>query len=378
MSVAISRPVIMPELVQQHIDRATSLLPGYRAEGIIVFRRSNILAFCGVPLEPTDRLVCGIINADGRVAFVVPAFEAEQAATLPPGSEVATWEEHQDPYAAVATAVQVIGLDSAALLVDGHMWLSARAALKAALPRATLIDDTGLIETVRIRKSDEEVSAIRAACEDTGRIYPLVAQRLRPGVTESELAREVIDTLQRAGVSPHGELIQGGENASIPHVPTGSRRFVNGDSVIVDFVAERDSYLGDMTRTFAVGQPSEVLVQAYTAVREAQRAAIKAIRPGVECQEIDRIARDVIENAGFGGYFTHRLGHGIGIDVHEPPYLVRGNALKLQPGMCMTVEPGVYVPGRFGVRIEDVVAVTDTGCEVLSNAVATDMSEALR
>lgn len=378
MSVATARPIILPDLVQQHIDRAVELLPDFKAEGLLVFRRSNIVAFCGVPLEPSDRLVCGIINGDGRVAFVVPAFEAEQVAFLPPGSEVVTWDEHDDPYAAAATAARLLGLESAQLLLDGHTWLSARAALRAAMPRVSLIDDSGLIDTVRMVKSDEEITAIRAACEDTGRIYPLVSQRLRTGITEAELAREVIDALQRAGVSPRGDLIQGGENASVPHMPTGSRRFVNGDSVIVDFVAVRDSYLGDMTRTFAVGQASDELRDAYAAVREARLAAIKAIRPGVACQEIDRIARSVIERGGLGKYFIHRLGHGIGIDVHEPPYLVRGNPLTLETGMCMTVEPGVYVPGRFGVRIEDVVTVTDDGCDVLSDSVPTDMSDALK
>jgi Xaa-Pro aminopeptidase len=148
--------------------------------------------------------------------------------------------------------------------------------------------------------------------------------------------------------------------------------------VIVDFVARRFGYHGDMTRTFSVGAVSDEIVSAYSAVREAQAAAIAAIKPGVTCEDVDRIARDVIEGEGLGDYFTHRLGHGIGLDVHEPPYLVQGNKQKLEIGMCVTVEPGVYVPDQFGIRIEDVIAVTENGCEILSASVPTDLSDCFR
>lgn len=376
MTVATARPAISADLVRQHIDRAASLLPTYAAQGVLFFRKSNILGFTGVPLEPSDRLVCGLLNADGRIAFVVPAFEVEMAGNLPTGSELVAWEENDDPYAATAEAARLLGIDRAAILLDGQTWLSAHARLQTALPMARLTTDPGLIDTIRVTKSDEEIAAIRAACEDTAKIFPLVSQRLRVGITEADLAREVMESLAKAGVSGFGHLIQGGESASVPHQPTGQRRFLNGDGVIVDFVAQRDGYLGDMTRTFAVDGISEELRQAYTVVREAQRAAIRTVRPGITCQEVDRAAREVIERAGLGDYFSHRLGHGIGLDVHEPPYLVAGNPTLLEPGMCTTIEPGVYVPGRFGIRIEDVIVVTHDGCEVLSKATPTDVSEA--
>lgn len=374
MAVKLADPAIQPELVQQHLDRAVAELPRHQADGFLVFRKTNILAFTGVPLEPTDRLVCALINADGRIAFIVPAFEAEIADCLPVGSELVTWREHDDPYVATAEAADRIGLASGTILIDGHTWLDAQARLQLHLAGARLIRDPGLIEAIRITKTEEEVAAIRAACEDTGKIYALIAQKLRAGITEKELLREVIEPLQRAGVTPHGDLIQGGPSASVPHQPTGIRRFLNGDAVIVDFVAQRLSYHGDMTRTFGVGSIPDEIRHAYAVVREAQNAAIDAIRPGATCESVDKVARDIIELAGLGDYFVHRLGHGIGLDVHEPPYLVRGNAQKLEPGMCVTIEPGVYVPGRFGIRIEDVVAVTDAGHDVLSAGVPTDVS----
>ena len=235
-----------------------------------------------------------------------------------------------------------------------------------------------MIDGIRIIKTADEVAAIRAACEDTGKIYGLVARKLRAGISESDLRLEVLSQLEKMGVTTFGELIQGGQSASIPHQPTGSRVFREGDAVIVDFVAAREGYLGDMTRTFAIGDTSDEIHTAYRLVRNAHDAAIDAIRPGVTCEFIDAVARNVIEGGGLGDYFVHRLGHGIGLDVHEPPYLVKGNRTVLRPGMCLTVEPGVYIAGQFGIRIEDVVAVTQDGCEVLSDSVPTDLSDAFQ
>jgi len=375
MTIETARPSIPAELVQQHIEQAAAGLAQRNADALLVFRRTNILGFCGVPLEPTDRLVCGLISRDGQIAIVVPAFEAGMAGTLPPGSELVTWEEYEDPYRALAKVAARLGVDSGRIILDNFTWLSAQQRLAAAIPRATIVPDTDLIDNIRMIKTPEEVAAIRAACEDTGRIYPLISKKLRAGISELELRCDVIAQLERSGLTPFGDIIQGGESASIPHQPTGPRIFRDGDTVIVDFVCTRDGYLGDMTRTFAVdgGVPDEAK-RAYRAVRNAQAAAIHAIKPGIACETIDAAARSVIEQAGLGDYFVHRLGHGIGMDVHELPYFVKGNRQLLRPGMCITVEPGVYLPGQFGVRIEDVVVVTPGGCEVLTRGVPTDVS----
>lgn len=336
------------------------------ADGLLVFARSNILGFCGVPLEPSDRLVCGLISAEGEVACIVPEFEADLAGTMPAGHQVVTWKEHEDPYRAVQLAAARLGIERGTILLDGKTWSEACERLERAIPSATLKRDPGVIDDVRIVKTVEQVAAIRRACEDTGRIFPLIRQHLKPGISERDLAESALSALVRAGVHPIGDLIQGGPSAAVPHQPTGRRRLQTGDAVIVDFVARRDGFHGDMTRTFAVESAPEPVVAAYQAVREAQAAAIQAIRPGVSCEEVDRVARDVIERSGFGDYFVHRLGHGIGLDIHEPPYLVRGNATPLAAGMCVTVEPGIYVPAQFGIRIEDVVVVTEDGREVLA------------
>lgn len=370
-------PAIDPQLVQQHIRRAVELMEAIDADGLLVFRDTNILGFCGVPLGPTDRLVCGLLNRQGRIAFVMPAFETAIAEGLPPGSQVIAWEEHEDPYAAVGRAASALGIASGSILLDGRMWLDSEARLTGSMNGATLFRDTKLIDYVRMTKSPEEIDAIRDACRDTGRIYEVVGETLRAGMSEIELKQVCFDRLHREGIGWWGELIQGGENGAVPHRRTGDRRFQEGDAVVVDFVAQRGGYLGDMTRMFVIGRPSDDLRRVYRVVREAQQAAIRSVRPGVTCESIDAAARDVICAAGLGEQFTHRTGHGIGLDVHEPPYIVRGNRDLVRPGMCFTIEPGVYVPGRFGVRIEDVVVVTADGCEVLTGGVPTDVCPAL-
>ena len=365
---------IAPRLVREHVRRATLALGDAGADGLLIFRGTNILAFTGVPLEPSDRLVCALLNRDGRLAFVVPAFEADIVRGLPAGSVIVSWHEDEDPYAAAAEAARALGLAGGRILLDGRTWIDAHMRLSQALAGTTLSADTGVIDAVRTCKSAGEIAAIRAACRDTGRIYPAMSDLLKPGVSELEALATAQRHLRSIGISPWGDLIQGGPNAAIPHQRTGRRRFQPGDAVIVDFVAQREGYLGDMTRTFALGRVSDEVRHAYHVVRDAQRAAIEAIQPGVPCEAVDAAARAVIDAAGLGDFFTHRTGHGIGLDVHEPPFIVRGNAAKLAPGMVFTIEPGVYVPGRFGIRIEDVIAVTESGHDILSDDTPTDVS----
>jgi len=306
MASELATRAIAEDLVRQHGDRACRLLTEQDADGLFLFRDTNILAFCGVPLGPSDRLICGLLSRGGEVALVVPAFEATLAEGRLAGTEVITWEEHEDPYAAGARAARHLGLASGTILLDGHTWMAAAASLTRALPAATLRPDPGVIEAVRAVKTEEEVAAIRAACGDAGKIYPMVAERLRVGLSEIALSRDVLTELRREGVSPVGDLIQGGRTASVPHRRAGQRRLQSGDAVIVDFVCEKDGYLADLTRTLSLGRPGDEVRRAYGVVRDAQRRAIEAVRPGVSCEAVDRAARSVIEAAGLGAYFVHR------------------------------------------------------------------------
>ncbi len=374
MTAGSSNSAIDPTIPRQHRSKACDLLSRHGADGLLLFRDTNILGFLGVPLGPSDRLVCGLLNREGQAVILLPSFESDGDSLVLPHGRFCPWEEHQDPYVVLADAAAELGIASGRILLDPHAWVATQDRLAAALPRSTLSMDPGLIEAVRIVKSPEELEAIAAACRDTARIYPLIDRLLRPGVSEIELATEAAFELQRQGCAPQGVLVQGGPNAAVPHGRPGQRPVQSGDLVVVDFVAAKAGYRGDMTRTYVLGEPDSDAVRAYAVVRDAQMAAMDALRPGVTAESVDAAARSVIEQAGLGPFFVHRLGHGIGLDGHEPPFLVQGNRQRLEPGMCVTLEPGVYVPGRFGVRIEDVFTVTPDGCRRLSDTVPTDVS----
>lgn len=374
MAADHSNSAIDPAIPRQHRSRACELLSRHGADGLLLFRDTNILGFLGVPLGPSDRLVCGLLNREGRAVIVLPSFESDGDSFVLPHGQLYPWKEHQDPYAVLADAAAELGIASGRILLDPHTWVAAQDRLATALPHATFSMDPGLIDAVRVVKSPEEQEAIAAACRDTARIYPLMDRLLRPGVTEVELATEAAFGLQRQGCSPQEVLIQGGPSAAAPHGRPGRRPLRLGDLVVVDFVAAKAGYHGDMTRTYVLGEPDSDAIRAYAVVRDAQMAAMDALRPGVTAESVDAAARSVIEQAGLGPFFVHRLGHGIGLDGHEPPFLVQGNRQLLEPGMCVTLEPGVYVPGRFGVRIEDVFVVTPDGCRRLSDTVPTDVS----
>lgn len=363
-------------VVREHTERIRPLLVERHADGILLFTPANILGFSGAPLGPSDRIVCGLVSGDGEAALVCPAFEAPDSRSIPPQTRVFAWLEDQSPYEAIAKAVKHLGLERGTILLDPAVWIEVQRRLAQAMPGATWREDDGAITSVRQVKSPLEVEAIARACRRVGQIYAEIGKRLSPGMTELELAGQAVFSMGDGSLSGALPLAQSGPNAAIPHRPTSDRALSDGDCLVVDYVLAVAGYHGDMTRTFAVGRPREKCHAAYQAVRAAQRAAIEAARPGATCESVDAAARSVIEKAGFGAFFVHRLGHGIGLDCHEAPFFVQGNRTKLAPGMCLTIEPGVYVPGEFGVRIEDVVAITENGCRILSDGVPTDVSEA--
>jgi len=368
---------IDPRFVTEHLAQAAERLRAQRVDGLLVYAPANIRGFTGTPLGPSDRLVCAWITRSGQSVLICPRFEAPEPTTLSPGVSVRTWDEHENPFAIAADSAGELGIAAGTLLLDGETSLTTRRGLEAALPRATLREDGGIIAAVRAIKSAGECDTIAAACGRVGRLYGEIGRRLRAGECEQALARDAAAALGDGELSQGLPMVQGGPNAAVPHRAPGERALCEGDCVVVDFVLRIEGYHGDMTRTFVVGRPSEKMRSAYRAVRAAQRAALAAIRPGMTCESIDAAARRAIDEAGFGRAFFHRTGHGIGLDCHEPPYLVAGNTTRLSPGHCVTVEPGIYLPGEFGIRIEDCAVVTPEGHRVLSAGVPTDVSKAL-
>ena len=242
--------------------------------------------------------------------------------------------------------------------------------LAEVFPDAELVPVTGVTGSLRRHKSPGEISAITRAQRIAETVFSEVSGMLREGVREREIAAEIDYRMRLAGAerSAFDTIVAFGPHTSMPHAVPGDRRLARGEAVLIDMGAVCDGYASDMTRTIHFGEPEPEFTEVYGTVLRAQETALAGLRAGISCAEADRLARTVIDDAGYGEYFTHSLGHGVGLDVHEPPRLAATTDDTLETGMVITVEPGIYLPGRFGVRIEDLAVITGDGCENLTRA----------
>ncbi len=324
----------------------------------------------GVQWGRSERPFLLVLPAVGAPRFVVPAFEALRAAEQITTIDVDPWAEHASPYTRVADA---IGKGRGKVAVDPEIRTFVAAAVGEAVGVRRMVDDTEVVANVRMRKSAAELARLRRANEATKAALELAAAHVRVGMAQSEVAELVRRAQIAAGLSDVWTLALAGPAAAFPHGTHEDRVLDAGDLMLVDTGGSLHGYRSDITRTWGVGDVAERARHAFETVRLAQAAALETIRPGVVAGDVDAAARRVMAEAGFGAdyeSFTHRLGHGIGLQVHEAPYLVKDSRRVLQAGMTMSDEPGIYVPGAFGVRIEDIVAVTDTGAEVFGPTVA--------
>jgi Xaa-Pro aminopeptidase len=250
-----------------------------------------------------------------------------------------------------------------------HLTVAERSRLAAMLPRGSALREApSLIERSRMLKDAGEIQQIRAAILLGANLFDVILKTIRPGVKESEVAAELEYAARRAGAEGMSfpTIIAGGERSSLPHGQASEATIPRRGFVVCDFGVILTGYCSDMTRTVYVGRPTSEARRVYESVRRAQQAAIEAVQPGVVVGEIDRVARKLLKTNNLDRYFTHSTGHGVGLEIHEPPRVAAGQAEVLRPGMVITIEPGVYIPGKFGVRIEDMVVVTERGCQVLT------------
>jgi Xaa-Pro aminopeptidase len=326
----------------------------------------------GYDAHQLERLTCLAVPATGlgRPFLVVPRLERPAALASPAGDlglEIIPWDETDDPYAEVAKRLGVSGPDSAVGLSD-RMWALMVLRLRDALPGVRQDLASAALRGMRIRKTPAEVAALRAAGAAIDRVHARVPGWLRPGRTERQVAADIADAIIEEGHARVDFTIVGsGPNAASPHHEVSDRALQPGDAVVVDIGGTMPSgYCSDCTRTYVIGAPPPEFAAYYEVLRDAQQAAYAAVRPGVAAEAIDAAAREPIAAAGYGEYFVHRTGHGIGLECHEDPYIVSGNAEPLQPGMAFSIEPGIY-PGPHGARIEDIVVCTEQGGERLNN-----------
>ncbi|MFD5702257.1 aminopeptidase P family protein [Streptomyces lasiicapitis] len=343
------------------MDRAARAAADAGLAGVLVAPGPDLVWLTGyhVPAD-TERLTLLVIAPGQDPVLVVPKLEAPDAERAAGASALTLrdWTDGVDPYGVTAPLLDARGRFG----VSDNAWALHLLGLQRQLPGtsyAALTDALPMLRAVKDAAELERLSAAGAAADAT---YEEIQKVPFAGRKETDVAGDLADLLRRFGHEQVDFTVVGsGPNGASPHHEAGDRVIERGDMVVLDFGGLKHGYGSDTSRTVHVGEPSAEEQRVHDVVREAQDAACRAVEPGIACQDVDRVARAVITEAGYGEYFIHRTGHGIGVTTHEPPYMIEGEQQPLVPGMCFSVEPGIYLPGRFGVRIEDIVTVTEDG-----------------
>ena len=366
---------ITTEERQERIDKAQGLMRANGLDAIMLAGGTSMVYFTNVRWWLSERLFAVILPAEGRPFVVTPAFEEdrsrEQLQTGPLGgadTEVLTWHEDESPHALVADGLRSRGIVAGRLGVEETVWFAYSDGVAQVAPSLTLASATPVTAGCRGVKTPHELDLMRLAAQVTFRAYRAAWQALEDGMTQDRFAELVSAAHERLGFSG-GAGVQVGEYSALPHGSTTPQVIREGTILLIDGGCGVEGYRSDLSRTFVLGKPTDKMKGVFDVVHRAQAAAVQTARPGLPCEAVDRAARQVIADAGFDGaygVFTHRVGHGIGMDGHEWPYLVRGNALPLAPGMTFSDEPGIYLRGDFGVRLEDDMVITETGAELMT------------
>jgi Xaa-Pro dipeptidase len=367
--VSMSAKVPAPIGVAERLGRLAGLRQGMEAAGVetvLLGSTSSLRYFTGLDWYASERLVGALVHASGGLDYITPQFELEKVEGLIslPG-EILTWEEDQSPWRLVAERIGPTGR----MAIDERMALAMYRSLRAEIDDARLADAGPLIHPLRSRKSPAELAQMRHAKAITLEVHRRAHLQLHAGQRASEVVRFIDDQHRALGGSGNSFcIVSFAEDTSLPHGGEGDRALAHGDVVLIDTGTRIDGYSSDITRTYVFGEATPEVRRVWEAEKRAQAAAFEAARPGVACEAVDAAARRSLEVDGFGpGYslpgLPHRTGHGIGLDIHEGPYLVKGDTTPLATGMCFSNEPMIVVPGRFGVRLEDHFHMTDAGPE---------------
>ncbi|WP_329244162.1 Xaa-Pro peptidase family protein [Streptomyces sp. NBC_01478] len=337
-------------------------------DALLISPGADLRYLTGYDAKPLERLTCLVLPADGDPFLLVPALEELAARASPAGDlgiEITGWGETDDPYALVAARLPA---RTARVGVDNRMWAEKVLAFRAVFPGAEQELAGEVLNGLRMRKTPQEAAALRRAGAAIDRVHARMGEWLRAGRTEREVGRDIADAIIAEGhVRVDFVIVGSGPNSASPHHELSDRTIRPGDPVVVDIGGTTlDGYCSDSTRVYAVGEPPAEFRRLHEVLLNAQRAQTDAVRPGITAAELDAVGRDFITDAGHGPHFIHRTGHGIGLESHEEPYIVAGNPLPLAPGMAFSVEPGIYLPGRYGARIEDIVICTEEGGERLN------------
>jgi len=350
----------MVRVFLRRVERVRQLMQEQEIDCLLLAPTTNMFYLTGLRTVPDERLQLAVLPVDGPLTLVLPEMYRETAANLPVEFTLLTWPDHQDAVALMRPALSVL---PGRVAIDDKMWTGHYFRLRRAFPGAEFVAAQDLLDQVRACKDEWELSLLEQSGELADQVMGETVRAIREGISEIALVTLIEKSIKDLG----GEdlafrpIVASGPNAARPHHRSGRRVLQQGDLVILDFGGVVSGYCSDITRTFCLGKAAEDVQEIYRVVQAANEAGFRAAGEGVACQEVDRAARQVIASRGFGQYFNHRTGHGIGLDGHEAPYILEGNPAPLRQGMVFSVEPGIYLPGRLGVRIEDVVAITGEG-----------------
>ncbi len=363
-----AKPITHEEYLQRQ-ETARRYMHDAGIDAILLTGGTTLQYFTNAQWGLSERLFALVFPAKGELAWVAPAFEKGRAIEqIKFGDDLRTWQEDESPYQLVAAILKDRGVASGKLGIEETVRFVFSNGVAKAAPGLTLTSADPVTARCRRLKSAHEIELIRLANQITLEAFEIALKSLREGMTHTELTGKVAAAHQQLGARG-GALVLFAAHSASPHGTVTPQKLRAGEIVLVDGGCSVENYSSDITRTTIFGKPTDKHLKVFDIVKRAQAAALKTARPGVACEDVDAAARKVVIDAGFGPdykYFTHRVGHGIGMDGHEWTYLVRGNKTKLEAGMTFSDEPGIYIPGEFGVRCEDIMVITENGAELLT------------
>lgn len=353
----------------ERLERARARMRDLDVDVLLLSTGADLPYLSGYEAMPLERLTMLVVPADADAVLVIPTLEAPRVVEQPDAFELFPWDETDDPIEIVAGLVAGIDPDARSAAVGDHTWARFVLDLQRALPAIQFRRASDVTGPLRVVKDAAEIAALQAAASVVDDVARVMRDRPFAGRTELEVHRELVERMLEGGHErANFAIVAAGANAASPHHDPSERIIERGDVVLCDFGGTMRGYCSDITRMFVVGDVDPEVRDAYDVLVAAQEAGVQAATVGTSCEAVDAAARAVIADAGFGDYFVHRTGHGIGTEAHEDPYVVAGNRTPLVPGHAFSVEPGIYLPGRFGLRLEDIVVATDAGPERLNRA----------
>jgi Xaa-Pro dipeptidase len=359
-------------MLQERLSRLYHAMKSEELDLMVLLPGPNLRYLTGLSFHMMERPIVGLFPLDARPHFVLPELEADKARTAPIDAEIIAYgEDLSSRSEAFMRGSNLLDLNAKRVGMEPlRMRAFELQLLHDAAPQASIVSGDAALASLRLIKDQHELESMRRAVDIAQQALIATLPLVKLGMTERELASELVVQLLRAGSDPtlaFDPIVASGPNSALPHATPTDRRLQAKDALLIDWGARSEGYVSDLTRTFALREHDHLLASIHALVLQANVASMRAAHPGISCAEVDQAGRQVITDGGHGEAFIHRTGHGIGLEAHEHPYISSHNAQPLSPGMTFTIEPGIYLPGHCGVRIEDDVVVTEKGCESLSN-----------